>query len=193
MVALTWGDVDLGTCRVHVRRRLYRGRFDAPKSKYGRRHVPLAAMLARSLWRLRGTAADEAPVFASETGGYLDPSNVAARMFEPAAEAAGVPWASFHTLRHTCATMLFRKGVNAKQAQVWLGHHSPAFTLATYTHLLPEDMPDPSLLDDLTSNRGNTEATRPAQTGRDEATVEVPQTRMVPTVPRLPETAAGSS
>ena len=132
-------------------------------------------------------------MFASETGGYLDPSNVAARMFEPAAEAAGVPWASFHTLRHTCATMLFRKGVNAKQAQVWLGHHSPAFTLATYTHLLPEDMPDPSLLDDLTSNRGNTEATRPAQTGRDEATVEVPQTRMVPTVPRLPETAAGSS
>jgi integrase-like protein len=120
-------------------------------------------------------------------------SNVAARVFKPAAEAAGVPWASFHTLRHTCATMLFRNGVNAKQAQVWLGHHSPAFTLATYTHLLPEDLPDPSFLDDLTNARGNSEVARQAQTGRDEKVVEVPQTRIVPAVPRPAEMAAGSS
>jgi hypothetical protein len=26
--------------------------------------------------------------------------------------------------------------------QVWLGHHSAAFTLATYVHLLPDDMPE---------------------------------------------------
>jgi hypothetical protein len=42
--------------------------------------------------------------------------------------------------------MPFRWGLNAKQVQVWLGHHSPAFTLATYVHLLPDDLPDP---DDL--------------------------------------------
>ena len=43
--------------------------------------------------------------------------------------------------------MLFRHGANAKQVQVWLGHHSPAFTLATYVHLLPDDAPDPNLWD----------------------------------------------
>ena len=32
-------------------------------------------------------------------------------------------------------------GLNAKQVQVWLGHHSPAFTVATYVHLLAEDLP----------------------------------------------------
>jgi hypothetical protein len=37
-------------------------------------------------------------------------------------------------LRH----QLFRRGLNAKQVQVWMGHHSPAFTLDTYVHL-----PDP--------------------------------------------------
>lgn len=37
------------------------------------------------------------------------------------------------------------------QVQVWLGHHSPAFTLATYVHLLPNDLSDPDFLDGLTA------------------------------------------
>ena len=90
-------------------------------------------------------------MLASQSGGCLDASNVAARVLKPAARRAGVPWAGFHTFRHTCATMLFRYGLNAKQAQMWLGHHSPAFTLATYVHLLPDDLPDPGFLDGLTS------------------------------------------
>src|SRR5439155_11533041 len=76
-VALTWADVDFGGRRVHIRRRLYRGRLDAPKSRYGRRTVPITEGLARGLWRTRGSASPEAPVFASRSGGYLDPSNVA--------------------------------------------------------------------------------------------------------------------
>jgi hypothetical protein len=43
--------------------------------------------------------------------------------------------------------MLFRHGLNAVQVQLWLGHHSPAFTIATYVHLLPEDLPDAAFLD----------------------------------------------
>ncbi len=50
-------------------------------------------------------------------------------------------WGGFHTFRHTCATTLFRSGLNAKQVQVWLGHHSPAFTLGTYVHFLDDDLP----------------------------------------------------
>jgi integrase len=48
----------------------------------------------------------------------------------------------FHTFRHTCATRLFNSGLNAKQVQGWLGHHSAAFTLDTYVHLLPDEMPE---------------------------------------------------
>jgi integrase len=150
-VALTWKDIDLGKQRLIVRKRLYRGRMDAPKSRYGRRTIPLSRGLTQALWRLRGPAApDEAPVFPSKNGGFLDPSNVAARVLKPAARRAGVPWVGFHTFRHTCATMLFRHGLNAKQAQMWLGHHSPAFTLATYVHLLPDDLPNADFLDPLT-------------------------------------------
>ena len=34
---------------------------------------------------------------------------------------------------------------------MWLGHHLPAFTLATYVHLLPADLPSADLLDALTA------------------------------------------
>ena len=56
---------------------------------------------------------------------------------------------------------------------MWLGHHSPAFTLATYVHLLPDDLPEPVFLEALTratgNEGGNDVATSPAETGRDES------------------------
>jgi integrase len=160
-LALRWDDVDLGRRRVSVRRRLYRGRIGPPKSRYGRRDVPITAALGRDLWTARKSAAagaDGDPVFATLAGGYLMAEN-ARRAFMAAAEKAGITDASLHTLRHTCATELFRRGLNAKQAQVWLGHHSPAFTLATYVHLLSDDLPEsPFELDEGDNERDNDHA-----------------------------------
>jgi integrase len=156
--------VDLNARRVRVERSFYRGSFAAPKSRYSRRSIPLSRDIAREL-ELRWLLEDdpEALLFASEAGGVLDSSNLMSRILKPAARRAGVPWAGFHTLRHTCATLLFRRGVNPKQIQVWLGHHSPAFTLAVYTHLLPDDLPaDVSILDDLPEAGGDHETTMPA-------------------------------
>jgi len=171
-IALSWGDVNFGRRRIQVRRRLYRKRFDAPKSRYGRRAVPLTEGMARALWRLRSTSPDEAPVFPSKAGGHLDPENVRNRVLKPAGGHAGLPWIGFHTFRHTCATVLFRNGLNAKQVQMWLGHHSPAFTLATYVHLLPDDLPDPAFLDQLTANAG---VAQPAATLGTEPTMRLLQ------------------
>ncbi len=146
MLALCWDDIDLDTRRVKVRRRLYKGAMDVPKSRYGVRDVPISAGLAQALRKHRVASRyedDADPVFASETGKPLNGSNILGRIVKPAAIRAGVGWAGVHTLRHTCASMLFRSGWNAKQVQVVLGHHSPAFTLATYVHLIPDDLPEP--------------------------------------------------
>lgn len=167
-VALTWGDIDFAKRRVHVRRRRSQGRLDVPKSRYGRRAVPLSKGLARALAQARGLAPNEAPVFPSAAGGYIEPSNLMRRVLKPAARRAGVPWVGFHTFRHTCASILFRHGLNAKQVQAWLGHHSPAFTLATYVHLLPDDLPSADFLDALGDGQGgNTWATEAPESGRD--------------------------
>jgi integrase len=149
LIALRWGDVDLGSRRLSVRRRLYRGRLDAPKSSYGIRQVPISTRVAQDLLRFRGPGAgDEAPVFSGPEGRPLRAEFVLRSVVKPAAKRAGVPWAGVHRLRHTCASIHFRSGWNAKQVQVVLGHHSPAFTLATYVHLVPDDLPEPRFLHD---------------------------------------------
>jgi hypothetical protein len=48
--------------------------------------------------------------------------------------------------------------------QMWLGHHSPAFTLAVYVHLLTDDLPDPDFLDALTQRRDTKHASPPGTT-----------------------------
>ena len=82
-------------------------------------------------------------VFPSERGTPLDYKNLHKRVLTPAAQEAGVPWAAFHTFRHTCASRLFAEGRNAVQVQRWLGHHSPAFTLSVYVQLLNDDLGGP--------------------------------------------------
>ncbi len=109
-VALTWTDVDFGKQRINVRRRLYRDvltlrSLDTDGVQFRSRPG------GQALWRRRGTSADDAPVFTTQAGARIDASNLAARVLKPSAKRAGVPWAGFHTFRHTCATMLFRHGL----------------------------------------------------------------------------------
>jgi integrase len=142
-VALEWRHLHLdgSTPRVKVRRALVKGRLGPPKSKQGIRDVPLDPALVLALREHRGGSEwgkDEHPVFAAGNGSPVSPSNVFGRVLKPAAEEAGVPWVGFHTFRHTCAALLFAEGRNAKQVQRWLGHHSAAFTLSTYVHLLDD-------------------------------------------------------
>jgi integrase len=192
-IALRWSDVDLSRRHVQVRRRYYRGTFAPPKSRYGRRDVPISQRLAKEL-ELRWITEDDVDglVFPSTVGKVLDASNLMRRVLKPAARTAGVPWASFHTFRHTCATTLFRRGLNAKTVQVWLGHHSPAFTLAVYVHLLSDDLPDADQVFGDRPEGGNTGANRPAETSRNADAADEPETRVTPDVPRQAETLFGA-
>ena len=76
-------------------------------------------------------------VFAEEGGGIVNPSNLRQRSFKPLLETAGLSDASFHGLRHTCASLLFQKNVHPKFVQELMGHASVAITLDTYSHMLP--------------------------------------------------------
>jgi integrase len=145
-LALTWGDVDFGRRRIRVERRLRGGKIGPLKSGYARREVPISVGMGQALWRARGLASDNDPMFSGRGSRALDRGQVY-RVVKLAAKEAAVPWAGLHTLRHTCATLAFKAGWNAKQVQMLLGHHSPAFTLATYVHLLPEDLPEPTFID----------------------------------------------
>ena len=167
--ALRWADIELdgASPQIRVRRAYVRGKFGPPKSKYGRRRIPIDSSLVDVLRQRRNLAeraADKDLVFAAANGEPLRQENVRRRVLKPTAEEAGVPWAAFHTFRHTCATMLFAQGRNAVQVQRWLGHHSPAFTLATYVHLLDDDLGGP--LNAVTPDPAQTPLLAPMREGQ---------------------------
>jgi integrase len=164
-IALQWRHLQLDGSGPHVkvRRGVVRGTLGPPKTRHSRRDVPLDQELVSALRRLRIGAewrGEEDLVFSASNGSYLHVGNLRRRVLQPAREEADLSWVGFHTFRHTCASMLFASGRNAVQVQHWLGHHSAAFTLATYVHLLDGDIGAP-----LTLPSANAEQTGPTPTG----------------------------
>ena len=150
-IALQWRHLELegSSPHVKVRRGVVRGLLGPPKSRHARREVPLDPALALALReRRRGSEwpGGDDLVFPATNGAYLHVGNTRRRVLKPAAEEACLEWVGFHTFRHTCASLLFAEGRNAVQVQRWLGHHSAAFTLSTYVHLLDGDIGEPLTL-----------------------------------------------
>jgi integrase len=142
-IALRWSDLELDSRRPRLRvsRAIVRGVVGAPKSRHGARPVPLPCELAVTLRARRPPAAvDDALVSPGRDGEPADVGNLRRRVLVPAAERAGLSGVGFHTLRHTCASLLIESGLSVLRLQRWMGYHSPAFTLETYGHLLDGDL-----------------------------------------------------
>lgn len=146
-LALRWGDLKLdGNAAVRVRRAYVRGVYGPPKSKHGRRDVPLSFTLTRALRERRSGSewhGDRDLVFTSMAGTAMDAGNLFHRTLKPAAQEAGAGWAGFHAFRHHCASALIADGRNVLQVSRWLGHHSPSFTLDVYAHLMDDGVGQP--------------------------------------------------
>jgi len=134
--------IDGSTPEVCVRRAIVRGRIEPPKTKYGKREVRLPDSL---VYRLRAHFAEQphqdstALVFTNRDGNVLEYGNLLRRHLKPLVEEVNAAWAGFHTFRHTFASLHLSRGTNLLQLSRALGHHSAAFTLSRYTHLLPGD------------------------------------------------------
>jgi integrase len=155
LLALRWSDVDLEDperATVSVRRTLTRngGRvtFGEPKTKKSRRSIRLTHQAVRVLKKhlerqlreigmLGDRYEDQGLLFATDTGGPLNPSNLRQRSFLPLLKKARLPHVRFHDLRHTCATLLLNQGTHPKFVQELLGHATIAITLDTYSHVMP--------------------------------------------------------
>jgi integrase len=152
-IGLRWEDVRLDRRpRLVVRQQHYRGTTRKLKRRASYRTIPLSSPMSSILRTQRPPRSMLTPgenVFVTPTGTPLDEHNLRRRVLAPAARRAGVPWAGFHTFRHTCATLLFRSGKSPAQVAAWLGHRDPLFTQKTYVHLIDSDLGDPSFLDDL--------------------------------------------
>jgi integrase len=88
--------------------------------------------------RKAGLWEDQGLIFPSEVGTLMSGRNHY-RAFKIRVKWASLPQTlRFHDLRHTCATLLLRQGVNPKFVQELLGHADISLTLNTYSHVLPD-------------------------------------------------------
>lgn len=114
------------------------GGMQGPKSKAGRRTVPLAPTLRRELveHKLR-TGRDRGDlVFGREAGAVFVPTTVRSRAHR-AWVAAGLEPLTLHEARHCCASYFIAAGMNLKEISVWIGHSTVGQTIDRYGHLIP--------------------------------------------------------
>jgi integrase len=130
MTALRREDVDLATGVIRVERGWDPQEGEvAPKSRQGRRKVPIPAVLRDRLAEYLIDGPESGRIFPNLRYGY-------ARGRE-AAEAAGVEAPTLHACRHGFASLMIAAGVNVKALSTFMGHAAIGITLDQYGHLLP--------------------------------------------------------
>jgi integrase len=138
LLALRWEDVDLAAGVIHVERSwdVKEGAV-GPKSRAGRRTVPIPAVLRDYLveHKLR-SGRHVGLVFGTDYAQPFTPSNVRKRA-NAAWIRAGFEPIGLHECRHTFASLMIAAGVNAKSLSTYMGHSSVTITLDRYGHLMP--------------------------------------------------------
>jgi len=140
LLALRWGNVDLDARILRVMETVYDGHFDRPKTKRGRRTIPIGAETADILAALRPRFVDPTRlVFAKSDGWPLERWNLLRKHLKPAAKKSGLSGVTWHLLRHSHATMLDVVGTPIGTMQSLLGHSAPEITREIYLHAIPEE------------------------------------------------------
>jgi integrase len=162
--ALDWAHVDLKGGLIRVRRRVDAwGTFGPPKSKAGKRDIPLPSIVVNTLreWRLACPKGDNNKldlVFPSVTGGVLAHAVILKDVFYPLQVGAGVTKEvegakvakyGLHALRHAAVSAWIEKKFSPKRIQILAGHSSIRVTFDIYGHLFEANDTDQEAMSEI--------------------------------------------
>jgi integrase len=164
VLGLRWSDIDLraGTLTVNQSRVLveYRVRIEEPKSRNGKRTLPLDGELVAALTVLRKRQLDESAIAGAayrsglagldwyQGGEYVVTNEVGTPVhpewysdeFGRLLRRVGLRRITLHDSRHTTLTLMEHAGVPISIVSKWAGHYDSAFTQKTYVHASDEDL-----------------------------------------------------
>lgn len=140
LLALRWKSVDLTARTLRVAETVYDGHFDTPKTERSARVIPLGDESCAVLKRLCGAQAKRSDlVFFTRSGQPLNRHNLLRRHLRPACKKLGLQRITWHSLRHSHATLLDAVGAPLGTVQALLGHSTPEVTREVYLHAISED------------------------------------------------------
>jgi len=141
ILALRWKRLDFLRGTIEVAETFSNGQFGTPKTRSSRRVVPMSTLLREALETHKlgcGRPGPEELVFCTTKGTPLSPKNLYNRVLARTCDRIGLPRISWHSFRHTNATLLGEVGESLKTAQSILGHSDLETTLNTYMHAIPD-------------------------------------------------------
>lgn len=165
VLGLRWSDIDLENQKLTVNQARIvvenRVRIEEPKSRHGKRTLPLDDELVRALTKLRKQQAldrlkagaayqadldavdwytsGDAYVVTDELGMPVHPEWYSDE-FGRVLRQAQLPRIRLHDSRHTTLSLMEKAGVPISVISRWAGHHDSAFTMKTYVHANDEDL-----------------------------------------------------
>jgi len=164
VLGLRWSDIDLraSTLTVNQARVLveHRVRIEEPKSRNGKRTLPLDGELVAALATLRKRQRDESAAAGAayrsglaaldwyRGGGYVITDQAGTPVhpewyfdeFGRLLKRAGLRRFTLHDSRHTTLALMEHAGVPISIISKWAGHYDSAFTQKTYIHASDEDL-----------------------------------------------------
>ncbi len=147
LLALEWGDVDLVTGRLVVRRSNWRGQVGSPKN--GRtREIPLSQETIHQLSNFALTQSEGAQLVFCDANGKALAYEAGRDPLRRTCRRAGLREIGWHMLRHSFASHLVMRGVPLKAVQELMGHSTIEMTMR-YAHLSPDVKRDAVELLDL--------------------------------------------
>ena len=123
---------------LYVEKSVYEGVTDDPKSKAGKRRLPLSAPLAQKLLSVSQGKSPDAFIFSSKKGTPLRPNNIIRRHLYPLLDSLKIPHGGFHAFRHASASFMDQLNVPMVIRQKRLGHADISTTMK-YTHSVSEE------------------------------------------------------
>jgi integrase len=148
LLGLRWGEIDFAARSLSVNRALISVAYELHetpgKTRSSRRAIDLDAATIAVLrtWRDQretemGRPITDADYVVAAPGGEPIHPDRFSQCFRDILDGVDIPRIRLHDLRHTHATLLLKAHTPIKVVSERLGHSSPAFTMATYQHVLP--------------------------------------------------------
>jgi integrase len=125
-------DLDLENCVICVRRAVWNGREQRPKTKNAVREIDIDPGLA-ALLKQHVAGRPAGRVFEARNGSPISGNNILKRVLHPLLERLGIPRAGLHAFRHSRVTMLRKNGTPEDLQKQWIGHSSLR-TTDRYSH-----------------------------------------------------------